>query len=53
MEAEVEQRGDRPLLVMHDGGTKSISGSFDARWVATEWCFGVRLSPPFCHYSER
>ena len=29
-EAEVEQRGDSPVLVMHDGVTKSIFCSFDS-----------------------
>ena len=30
-EAEVEQRGDSPVLVMHDGVTKSVFCSFDSR----------------------
>ena len=30
-EAEVEHRGDSPVLVMHDGVTKSIFCSFDSR----------------------
>ena len=30
-EAEVEQRGDSPVLEMHDGVTKSISAQYDSR----------------------